>query len=652
MARTHKTNLINKILRFDSFRIDCDDRMLWRAGQPIVLAPKEFDTLLALAESGGKLLEKQAIIARVWPDSFVGDGSLARNISVLRKHLGEDLIQTVPKVGYRLASAVTVETAEDPIMPAFINHDIPVKDFHAGVSVGTPAVELPLTPTNPAWRLGRRSLIFLLLVVVVAGTAGWLVLRPGVRPATASPRLSSATRIAVLPFGSSDSGEDDYLAEGIMDAMISEFSRLGPQSPSVIARTSVIGYHNTARQRSLIAAELGADFLLDGELRRSGDNLHIKVRLLRASDGVSVWQAEYQRSLAGLIQVEHEMAAGVARSLQPQLALANHSPARAEHKLSAENYRDFLLGRYYLNQRSRAGVLRAKDYFQRALDSAPEYAEAWAGLSDTYIQEAIWGIAPFRVGYQKGEWAARKALAINPDLAEAYAALGLADYMYEWQWKDAEKNFQRAIALDPNFASAHARYAYYLAAFRRSEEAGAEIRRALELDPLSVAISQNAGFIYAQGALYPEAVRQLEQALELDPANQVTHGYLALAYEWQGNYEKALQEFAIAQKASGRYVPYAAGVGHVQAMMGRTREARQTMRRLLAMRQREPVSSYAFASICAALGERDEAFRWLNESMRERSLTITELNNDHALDSLRADQRFAELRRQFRLEQN
>jgi TolB-like protein/DNA-binding winged helix-turn-helix (wHTH) protein/Tfp pilus assembly protein PilF len=632
MVRPHRPDSFETIFHFGPFRVDAGERALCREGRQIPLAPKEFETLLALLESGGHLVEKETLIARIWPDSYVGDGSLARNISVLRKVLGEDVIQTVPKIGYRLA----VVPAIGPVSPE------PTKGNREPQQVEEPQAPIP--------RHKRRAVIAVsaLLLIVSIGSFLGSLFRHSKQVDAHRPAL---VRIAVLPFQNMTGNEgDEYLCDGLTEAMISELSRLDPGSLSVIARTSSMHYRRTSKTISTIGKELSVDYLLESSLRGAGDRLHITTQLIRVSDATHLWTGEYERGLQDVVQLQEQIAIGIAGEIQLKLAPATAARLGKGHQINAVAYRNYLLGRYQLNKRTRDGILKAHNYFQQALTIDPDYAPAHAGAADTYIQEAIWGISSNRDGYRMGVASAQKALTIDAESSEAYAALGLADYLYEWNWKEAEDNFLKAIRLDPNFAAAHARYAYFLAAFKRHDEAVREIKRALELDPLSVGTSQNAGFIYAQAGRYVESVIQLQQALQLDEQNQVTHGYLAITYEWQGDYDRALNEFQTAQKVSGRYVPYAAGIGHVLAMKGRRSEARDIMKKLAESGRREPVSPYSFAAIHAALGEKDEAFKFLQDAVNDRSCTVTELNNDHALDPLRSDPRFQQLRRQLKLE--
>lgn len=622
-------DLPKRVFCFGSFRLDAEDRTVRKNGENIPLSPKEFETLLILVEKGGHLVKKEDLIARVWPETFVADGSLTRNISVLRRVLGDKLIETLPKTGYRLTELVTVEIS-------------PVAE--ETVTEVRPAPSSPVTAG--VW---TKRISFLIAVVILCAIAILLsrILRHS--KASASSR-ANLVRIAVLPLVNMTGNENqEYLCDGLTEAMISELGHLDPQELSVIARTSVMQYRSTTKTIPQIGHELSVDYILEGSVRGSGDRLRITTQLVRASDSSHLWTGIYDKDTKDILGLEQQVAIGIAEEIELKFKPFTHAGVQGESPDNPEAYRNYLLGRYYLNKRNREGVIRAQEYFKKALEIEPAYARAYAGLADVHLQEAVGGIRPHLDGYRESEMAATKAIQIDSSLAEAYSTLGLLSYIYRWDWASADQSFQRAISLDPNLALAHARYGYYLGATKRYDEAIREMQHAIDLDPLSINASQNFGYVYALAGRYDEAITQLHKALDLDPNNPATHGYLGLAYEWKGDYPQSLDEFRTAQKVSGRLVPYAAGVAQVLALAGRTKEARVILNDLFVARKQEPVAAASFAQIYAALGDRDKAFLWLQQAIDERSCTVLELN-DHSFDSLKSDHRFAEIRRELKLE--
>lgn len=635
-------DLHRKTFLFGPFRMEVDDRILLRQGQLVPLAPKEFDTLLVLVENAGRLVSKEDLIAQVWPDTFVGDGSLARNISVLRKALGDDLIQTAPKLGYRFTANITVERSN--------GHAVQPAETEVSAAPALPSIVAPQPPTQEAgkWRVSWRIVALLIFILV-----GVLLAYRQVRPAQARNQdATGPVKIAVLPFENlTGNAAEEYLCDGLTEAMISELSRLNPGKLKVIARTSAMQYKKTAKQIPQIGRELDVDYLLESSVRGSGERVRVTAQLVRASDATHVWSGEYERDLKDVLDLQERVAMAIADEVNLTVAPSVDAQATRGHAVNPEAYRYYLLGRYHWNKRTREDILQSLADYQQAVQADPQYGRAYAGMADTYISLAWWGIAAYREAYAKSQSAAQTAISLDPSLAEPYASLGIVDFMYTLDWAGAETNFRRAIALDPNYSTAHHWYAEYLAAMKRPAEALQEIKKAAELDPLSLGISQNIGFVLIQAGRYQEAIQQLEKSMEIDPNNQVTHGYLALAYEWTHQYDRALDEFRTAQRLSKQYIPYAAGVAHVLALTGRRAEALAILRKLMSYRRQDEasVSAYSFAAVYAALGKNDAAIEWLKKSIEERSCTAAEFNNDPALDVLRSDPRFAELRQRLRL---
>ena len=644
-------NLRGRVFEFGLFRLDPGQRMLWREREPLPLSPKEFETLLVLVEAGGQLVGKEAIISRVWPDTFVSDSSLTRNISVLRKVLGEDVIQTLPKFGYRLALQVTQDPASSPsvLQPASQPGKAAALQESAVPSGGLDSEmgPAPVIPQHrlPSW-LSRSTWVVLALVLAVGAYFGY-------REASESPRrllpVMGPVRIAVLPFVNL-TGDDrqEYVCDGLTEAMISELSRLSPGQLDVIARTSAMQYKHTHKSVLQIGRELKVGYLLESSLRESGKRVRITTQLVRARDAGHVWTGEYDRDLEDVLSVQQQVAIAIAGEIELKLAPATDARLRSPHPVDAEAYRDFLLGRFYWNRRTRDGLLQSLAYFQQAIARDPGYARAYAGLADAYLVLGG-GYLPDQESYDKGKAAALRALELDPTLAEAYCSLAYEKFVNEWDWPGADDNFQRAISLNSGYATAHHWYALYLSAMLRQEEALREIRRALDLDPLSVAINYGAGLIYTQVGRYEEAIRQLQKALEIDPNNAVTHGALAVAYERERLFGRAVSEFETAQRLSGGYSPYAVELVHVYALEGQVPKARAALRGLRADGKWAEVSPLSFARAYVALGEKKEAFRWLQKSIDDHSCTVAEINTDRDLDALRSDPRFEEIRHRFHL---
>lgn len=629
---------------FGPFRLNLDERTLTRNGQFLDLTPKEFDTLHVLVEAGGRLVAKEELIRRVWPDSYVGDGSLARNISVLRKLLGEDVIGTVSRRGYRLAIPVAVDSTppvpSDPIpQPEATQTDT----LAASLDVQKAAAQQSGRSQEDLWHALRGysrpvtyatvTAVFLLIVVVFN--------RASITHAKVDP-LQGPVRIAVLPFANyTGNAQDDYLCDGMTEATISELSRLKPDQVSVIARTSAMKFKKTDQTIPQIAAELKADYVLESSVRGTSDRMRITTQLVRGSDASHIWTGEYERSRQNILDVQQEVSIAVADEIRLTVDVSVRRRLREAHAADPEAYQDYLLGRFQWNTRNRDGLFKSVEYFQRAIARDPQYARAYAGLADSYLVLGG-GYLPDIKAYNKARAAALKALELDNTLSDAYTSLGYEEFVNERDMNAADENYQRALTLDPNNANAHHWYALYLSAMKRPDEAIEHIGRALELDPLAIGIRYNAGSIYLAAGRLDEAEIIAKRAIELDPNCAPAHGTLALIYEAKQRYPAAIQEFEVAQKLRAGYSPYAVEMAHMYALEGNRERARTLLASLLSDSGWAEVAPYSFALTYAALGQKDHALLWLKRCAEDHSCTALEFNN-RALDPLRSDPRFTQI---------
>jgi TolB-like protein/DNA-binding winged helix-turn-helix (wHTH) protein/Tfp pilus assembly protein PilF len=631
---------------FGPFRLRSGERTLTRDGQYLDLTPKEFDTLRVLVEALGRVVAKEELIRQVWPDSYVGEGSLARNISVLRKELGEDVIGTVPRLGYRLAIPIAVDLESEP---PFSNPDkeialIPAATAEPDTDREQAAAEL-LTrrkESRSGMHVHARSLAFAMLfslfVLVVV-----LLNRASVSHAKVNPQ-QGPVRIAVLPFANyTGNPQDDYLCDGMTEATISELSRLKPDQLSVIARTSAMKFKNTDRSIPQIAAELNADYILESSVRGSSDRMRITTQLVRGSDASHVWTGEYERSPQNILDVQQEVSVAVADEIRLTVDASARKRLHDPRAVDPEAYQDYLLGRFHWNTRNREGLFQSVEDFQRAIARDPQYARAYAGLADAYLVLGG-GYLPDIEAYNKARASARKALELDNTLSDAYTSLAYEEFVNERDMNAADDNYQRALTLDPNNANAHHWYALYLSAMNRPDEAIQQIGRALELDPLAIGIRYNAGSIYLAAGRLDEAEVLAKRAIELDANCAPAHGTLALVYEARQEYAAAIKEFETAQKLRAGHSPYAVEVAHMYALEGNRERARTLLASLLSDSGWAEVAPYTFALTYAALGQKDHAFHWLKRCADDHSCTALEFNN-HALDPLRSDPRFAQIAR-------
>jgi TolB-like protein/DNA-binding winged helix-turn-helix (wHTH) protein/Tfp pilus assembly protein PilF len=623
---------------FGRFRLDPAERLLLRHDQTIPLAPKAFDTLLVLVENSGHLLTKDELMKRLWPETFVEEVNLAQNISAIRRALdgknGEHYIETVPKGGYRF----TAETRKIVQEPPRIEARVPQPA----------AVPVPET-VRQRWSMARLVVTASATILVIA-SALYLVprlMKFRAKGTTVTPGATAIRSIAVLPLVnlSSDPAQE-YFSDGLTDELITKLAQIG--SLQVISRTSIIGYKHSVKKAPEIGEELHVDSIVEGTIERVGDRLRIRVQLISASTDQHIWAESYDRELKDVLQLESDVAHEIALQIGHA---AYDEPGRLarERPVSTEAHENYLRGRYRWNQRSESGLRAAINHFQKAVELEPGYAQAYAGTADAYIMMANWGFMPATEGYPKAEAAARKALELDEQLAEAHTSLAYANFLYDWDWPGAEKRFRRAIELNPNYATAHHFYSVYLMASGRHAEAQAEIKRARELDPLSIIINSVVGWIYYEGRQYPQAIQECEKTFEMDPNYVPALLDLGSVYLQTGEYDKAIAQFERARNVAEHKGAALSHLAQAHAMSGNRAEARKILLALQEPSAPKFVSAWDFAHIHVALGEKSKALDFLEKAAEQHFGWVVILAVDPAFDPLRAEPRFKALQQRVRI---
>lgn len=635
---------------FGSFRIDPRERLLLRNGQPVPLPPKVYDTLLALVENSGHLIEKEALMKAVWPDTFVEDANLTVNISALRKALGEggsehQYIETIPRRGYRFVSTVTrvndegadwFAEAREPTHDLIEDRDSveaegkKSEDGKSSSSLhGLPAALQRARSFRPAV-VGLSALLIGLSAVAYYTWTRRVAPGPGIRS------------IAVLPFKPlvADS-RDESLEMGMCDALI---TRLGGLNQLVVRPTSSMMMYNKPGQDPLAAGrELGVDALLDGYVQRSGDRIRVTAQLLRVTDGKHLWSGQFNENFTDIFAVEDSISRQIVEALLLKLTGEEQKRVTRHYTENVEAYQLYLKGRYFQGKRAIEGLKKSIDYFQQAIEKDPNYALAFTGLADSYGILAIRADMRPQDAYQKAKAAATRALEIDDTIAEAHTSLANVRYWYDWDWSGAESEFNRAIELSPNNPLVHQPYANYLMAMGRQREALSESQKACALEPLSLTINTQMGRVLYFLREYDKAIEQCRTTLEMDPNFGGAHLFLGRSYKQKGMYEEALAEL---QKARGLLTDSAevlSLIGYTYAVAGRRVEALNSLQALQAQSVQRYVSPYHMAMVYAGLGEQDKAFEWLEKAYEDREGRITILKVAPEFDSLRKDRRFAEL---------
>jgi TolB-like protein/DNA-binding winged helix-turn-helix (wHTH) protein/thioredoxin-like negative regulator of GroEL len=636
------TNDGQGLYEFGPFRLDVRQRQLLRDRNPISIQPKAFEILLVLVRNSENVVLKDDLLSAVWPDTFVEESNLTQNIFVLRKALGDGdggrrYIITVPGRGYRFAEKVRTVAELDET-----ETESPRK--------GAVLTDKEISPTAlPAPPPRRRSFEWVLAAIgitalALAGYWAWARLH------SRNPANPGRIMLAVLPFQNlTGDPEQEYFADGLTEELITQLGRLRPEQLGVISRTSVMGYKHTDKRLDQIGRELAVQYVLEGSFRRAGDRLRITAQLIQVKDQTHLWSQEYDRRPEDILTVQDEVAVDVARETQLRLTPQQQIRLARVRTVDPEAHEAYLKGRYFWNKRTEEGFTKAIDYFNQAIAKSPNYAEAYAGLADTYLLLGGYALMEQDDAMPKAKAAAQKALAIDGQLAEAYTSLGLIAEEYEWNWTEAGKDFRQAIELDPNYSVAHEFYGdAFLGYTGKRDEAIAELRKAHELDPLSPIIASDLARRLCEEQKCAEAVEQFRKIIDVDPDFAQARYYLSQTYERMGMYTEAIAEVHAIKDWEN--LPFTLGqLGQIYAVQGRRQQALEIVEKLRLLSAHQFTDASYVARIYAALGEKDLAFQWLQKACDKHSAAVLAIGTDPAYDPLRSDPRFEELKRRIGL---
>jgi len=456
--------------------------------------------------------------------------------------------------------------------------------------------------------------------------------------------------IAVLPFKDLSTAQDQaYFGEGIAEDLIRALTKL--ENLRVVARTSSFAFQDKDDDRVDIGRKLGVQTLLTGSVRKAGNRLRITAQLVNVEDGYHLWSERYDRELADIFAIQDDISRAIVAAFEVQLTGREETPLVGSKTDNLEAYNQYLLGRYYLGQRTPEGFQKALQSFRDAINEDPTFALAHVGVADCYNLLGWYDILPADETFPRAKAAAQRALEIDQTLGEAYTSLAHAIEFYDWNWAAAESTYIKALELNPGYASAHQFYAEFLSAMGRHQEAFAEYELARRLDPLSVAISSNIAGSYFLAREYDRALEEYQKALELDPNFVATHYFLGYINAYLGEHERALAEMQKAAYLTGDTTPaLAAAFGYVHAMAGRVEEASTMLDELERLSPDKHVSPYSMTLMYIALGREDQAFEWLDKAYQERDPWLVFLNVNPLLDDLRPDSRFTESLRKMNLD--
>jgi TolB-like protein/Tfp pilus assembly protein PilF len=488
----------------------------------------------------------------------------------------------------------------------------------------------------------RRSSAWIYVVVVAGAIAAGLFLF-GRYTSSKQSAIAPEKSIAVLPFENlSGNPENAYFTDGIQEEILMRLAKIADLK--VVSRTSTVRYKRSPGSLREIATQLGVANVLEGSVQRSADRVHVNVQLIKAASDTHLWAEAYDRKLTDIFAVESEIAKTIADTLQAELTGSERNAIAARPTENTEAYQLYLKGRFFWNKRTGQNLNKAADYFNQAIRTDPNYALAYVGLADAYVLMPFYGAGTPQDCYPKAKAAAKKALELDDTLTEAHASLAYVLHVCDLDFDGSTREFQRAIELNPNYATAHHWYGIeLLASLGRFNEAIREVKRGLELDPLSLPINGGLGRTYYFARRYDEAIEQLRKTSEMDPGFYYAHWNLGSALAAKGAIGAAIEEYQKARALDDD--PFVLGLlGHAYASSGNKIEAEKILNQLKELSKERYVSAYSFALVYLGLGNKEEALHWLEKSYQDRTGNdLVYFRVEPLLDPLRGERRFEEL---------
>ena len=619
------------VLRFGTYEVDPHSGELRKAGIRIKVQQQPLKLLGILLKHPGEVVTREELRARIWPDESFGDFDHAVNIAIakLRGALGDSadnprFIETIPRRGYRFIAEVAA-LQRDSGKPELAEETSGVGGRDSAAALAEPATFRRL-PGPLSWTIIGFAAVLLAFLVFT------MVRWRNHSAANASPTIPIRS-LAVLPLENLSGDAQDYFADGMTDELITDLAQIG--ALRVISRTSVMPYKGARRPLPLVARELNVDAIVEGTVLRSGDQIRITAQLIQASADKHLWASSYQGDLRNTLSLQKQVASAIADQIRIELTPHEQAVLKNAKTVDPEAYEDYLKGRFFFNKRNSGD--KAQWYFQQAIEKDPTYPPPYTGLADIYQLSDNPRLARESV---------QKALELDNQLAEAHNSLAELLYRFDRDWVGAEREFKRALELDPSYAPAHHWYSMYLAVVGRRQQALAEAQKAYELDPLSPVVGANLAKKLQENGQYDKAIDQAKRTLEVEPNSAVTHAVLGIVYQDKKMYADAISEYKTALQLGGYPEEVRGLLGYVYAITGDLTNADRMIRELKQVWPGHARAALDLAVVYSGLGQKDRALYWLGKASEKEVGDLIEVGQDPHFAALHRDQRFQELVKQ------
>lgn len=615
----------SRIYEFEEFRLNGKSHRLFRCADDelVPLTPKAVEVLIYLVENAGRILSKSELIDKVWDNSFVEEANLSQTIFVLRKTLGEDtkkprFILTVPNRGYQFIATIRQIHAEDKILEESLLSDN--------------SETLLITPKPKSQNLKLLWLAVPLILLIAFGIY-WFY------PKSKTITISEIKTIAILPFEDLSAEQTEkYLGISLADALANKFGSL--KKITVRPTRSVLKYAENREDLSKIGRELQVDAVLDGRIQHVGERVRVSVQLIRTSDNATIWTGNFDDQFTNFFAVQDSISQKVLQSLALQMNEKERERFNRRGTENADAYQEYLLGRFFWNKRSAIDLDNAIKHFKQALELDGNFAQAYAGLAETYAIYPFYAVVPDKESLPKARVAATRALEIDGELAEAHTVVAYIQSQYDFDWKGAEKSYLRAIELNPNHANTRQWYGEFLVFQARFDESLVQMQKAIELDPTSLSTNNAPALAYNGLRQFEKTLETTDKVLQMDANFLIARQYKARALFFSGRREEGLEFYRKLVADSAESVFFKADLGCLYGKAGNKAEARKILAELSEAAKKKHVSPYYFALLYIGLGEKEKAFELLRKAVVEHDNNIIVLKVGINFDSVRNDPQF------------